>query len=85
MNPTTKLTAQAQVSVPAAVRRQLGLGVGSVLSWEADDDRVIVRRVGQHSSVAIHNKIFPKPPKRKSADAIKAGVRAYMIKRHARG
>jgi antitoxin PrlF len=83
MNATSKLTAQAQVSVPAAVRRKLGLGPGSVLSWESDGDRVIVRRVGLHSSSDIHARLFAKRPKRKSLAELKAGIRKRMIRRHA--
>jgi len=30
----SKLTAQGQISVPAEVRRKLGLGPGSVLEWD---------------------------------------------------
>src|SRR2546425_184099 len=32
----SKLTAQGQVSVPAAVRRRLGVGPGAVLEWAED-------------------------------------------------
>jgi len=32
----SKLTAQGQISVPAVIRKKLGLGPGSVLEW---DDR----------------------------------------------
>lgn len=84
MNATSKLTAQAQVSVPAAVRRKLGLGPGSVLSWESDGDRVIVRRVGLHSSADIHERIFAKRPKRRSIADLKVGIRKNITKRYAR-
>ena len=84
MNATSKLTAQAQVSVPAAVRRKLGLGPGSVLSWESDGDRVIVRRVGLHTSADIHKRLFATRPKRKGNADLKAGVRERMTKRYAR-
>jgi antitoxin PrlF len=84
MTATSKLTAQAQVSVPAAVRRKLGVGPGSVLSWEYDGDRVIVRRIGLYSSADIHDKVFAKRPKPKSVADLKAGIRERMKKRHAR-
>src|SRR5690349_5426920 len=32
----SKITAQGQISVPAEVRRKLGLGPGSVLEWEEE-------------------------------------------------
>ena len=41
----SKLTAQGQISVPARVRRKLGIGPGSVLEWDEDGDRVIVRKL----------------------------------------
>jgi antitoxin PrlF len=43
----TRLTAQGQVSIPAEVRRRLGLTAGSILEWDAEGDRVFVRRVGK--------------------------------------
>ncbi|MGN6730352.1 MAG: AbrB/MazE/SpoVT family DNA-binding domain-containing protein, partial [Candidatus Binatia bacterium] len=30
----SKVTAQGQISVPAEVRRKLGIGPGSVLEWD---------------------------------------------------
>lgn len=84
MNATSKLTAQAQVSVPASVRRKLGLGPGSTLAWEADGDRVTVRRVGMHTSAEIHAALFDKPAPKKTLTELKSGVAAYVRKRHAR-
>lgn len=84
MNATSKLSPQAQVSVPAVVRRKLGLGPGSVLSWEEEGERIVVRRVGLHSSSDIHLKVFATPPKRKSAAQLKRGIRAHIKRRHAR-
>ncbi|HXK28355.1 MAG TPA: AbrB/MazE/SpoVT family DNA-binding domain-containing protein, partial [Candidatus Binatia bacterium] len=39
----SKLTAQGQISVPAEIRKKLGVGPGSVLEWDEKDDEVIVR------------------------------------------
>lgn len=47
----SKLTAQGQISVPAAVRRKLGVGPGSTLEWQEEGDKIIVRRVGRFTSV----------------------------------
>ncbi len=85
MNATSKVTAQAQVSVPASVRRKLGIGPGSVLAWEEDGDRVVVRRVGRHSSAEVHAAVFARNSKRPAPGDVKAAIRAYMRKRHARG
>jgi antitoxin PrlF len=81
----SKLTAQGQISVPAEVRRKLGLGPGAVLEWDEEGGHVIVRRAGRHSSTDIHDAIFAEPPRRaaKAADA-KEGIRKAVRERHAR-
>lgn len=79
----SKVTAQGQVSVPAKVRQRLGVGPGSVLEWDEDGDRVIVRKAGRYSSEDIHRALFSKPPRRRSLEEIKAGVRKALKARHA--
>lgn len=82
----SKLTAQGQISVPAEVRRKLGVGPGSILEWEAQGDQIVVRRAGRHSSEDIHRAVFPKgAPKAASTADMKAGIRGLMKRRHARG
>jgi AbrB family looped-hinge helix DNA binding protein len=80
----SKLTAQGQVSVPAPIRRKLGLAPGAVLEWDADGDQVIVRRVGRHSFADIHTSLFADPPSRKSLAALKAGIARDIRRRHAK-
>lgn len=81
----SKLTAQGQISIPAEVRRKLGLSPGSVLEWDQDGENIVVRRAGKYSSEDIHRALFPKgAPKAKSIEDMKAGVATYMRKRHAR-
>jgi len=46
----SKLPAQGQISVPAEVRRRLGLGPGSVLEWDEQDGEIVVRRATLYSS-----------------------------------
>ena len=85
MNARSKLSPQAQVSVPVEVRRKLGLAPGSVLSWEeGPDGTVLVRRAGLHSSRDIHERLFATPPKPRSDAALKQGIRARMKRKHAR-
>jgi antitoxin PrlF len=82
---TSRVTAQGQISVPAAVRRKLGIGPGSVLEWREDDGKIVVRRAGQFTSEDIHRKLFPDgPPKTRTLAELKDGIRQYMIERHAR-
>jgi AbrB family looped-hinge helix DNA binding protein len=80
----SRLTAQGQISVPAEVRKKLGIGPGSVLEWHERDDEIVVRRVGKHSSVQIHAALFAEGPPPKAPPIAKEGIRAYMRKKHAR-
>jgi AbrB family looped-hinge helix DNA binding protein len=80
---SSKLTAQGQISVPAEVRRKLGLAPGSVLEWEEDGERVVVRRAGAYSSEEIHAALFPQGAPLKSLAELKAGLRRAVVKRHA--
>ena len=79
----SKLTAQGQVSVPAKVRQRLGVGPGSVLEWDEDGDQVVVRKAGRYSSEDIHRALFSRPPRRRTLDDMKNGIRQYMRKRRA--
>lgn len=82
----SKLTAQGQISVPADVRRRLGIGPGSVLEWEAEGDRIVVRRAARFSSDDIHQALFGASKlKSRSVDELKDGIRRYVRKRYARG
>jgi len=81
----SKLTAQGQVSVPATIRQRLGVGPGSVLEWDEDGDRIVVRKAGRYSSEDIHRALFSEPPRRRTVEEMKRGVRQYMKKRHAGG
>lgn len=81
----SKLTAQGQISVPSEVRRRLGVGPGSTITWETDGEQIVVRRLGQYSSEEIHRALFArKKPKAKSLESLKEGIRESMRKRHAR-
>lgn len=81
----SKITAQGQISVPAEVRRELGVRPGSVIEWDREGDHVIVRRAGRYSFDDIHRALFPKrPPKRRTIEEMKLGVRQRARKRFAR-
>jgi AbrB family looped-hinge helix DNA binding protein len=79
----SKVTAQGQVSVPAKVRQRLGVGPGSVLEWDEDGDRVVVRKAGRYSSEDIHRVLFEKTPPRRNLEEMKKGIRRHISKRHA--
>jgi antitoxin PrlF len=81
----SKLTAQGQISVPAEVRRRLGVGPGSVLEWDQDGDAIIVRRATRYTSEDIHHAVFAKgQPRGRTLEELKAGLRRRTQKRHAR-
>jgi len=80
----SKVTAQGQISVPAEVRRKLGIGPGSVLEWDEEGDAVIVRKAARYSSEYIHRAIFPKgTPTPKKLEDFDKGLRRYMKNKHA--
>jgi AbrB family looped-hinge helix DNA binding protein len=82
----SKLTAQGQISVPAEVRKKLGVGPGSVLEWDEQDDQVVVRRAGRYTSEDVHSALFPEAvAKERGSVDVKAAIRKYIRRRHARG
>ncbi len=80
----SKLTSQAQISVPAEVRRKLGIGPGAVLEWDEEDGRIVVRRAGRYTFEDVHKALFARPPKSRSVAEMKAGVRRHIKRKHAR-
>jgi len=79
----SKLTAQGQISVPAEVRQRLGVGPGSVLEWDEQDDQVIVRRAGRYTSEEVHRALFPEGEPRGRVPDVKEAIRKYVRKKHA--
>jgi AbrB family looped-hinge helix DNA binding protein len=82
--PHSKITAQGQISVPAEIRRKLGVGPGSVLEWEDEGDRVVVRRAARYSSEDIHRAVFATAPKPRTSDELKDAIAEHLRKKHAR-
>ena len=80
----SKLTAQGQISVPAKIRQKLGVGPGSVLEWDDEGDRVVVRRAGRYSSEDVYRSLFSVPPKPKTLGELKDGIRRHIKSRRAR-
>ena len=80
----SRITAQGQISVPADVRKRLGVGPGSILEWEFADGHVVVRRAGTYSSVYIHETLFPTPPRPRTIEEIDEGIARHLRKKHAR-
>lgn len=78
----SRITAQGLVSVPAKVRQRLGVGPGSVLEWDEEGDRVVVRKGGRYSSEDIHRALFPTTPRRRPIGKMKKGRSGHLRKRH---
>ncbi len=80
----SRVTAQGQISVPAEIRRKLGIGPGSVLEWEEDGEQVVVRRAARFSSEDIHRALFAKRPKARKLEELKQSIARRAKAKHAR-
>ncbi|HTS70959.1 MAG TPA: AbrB/MazE/SpoVT family DNA-binding domain-containing protein [Terriglobia bacterium] len=81
----SKVTAQGQISVPAEVRRRLGVRPGSVLEWHEEERKIVVRRSGHSDWDDVLRALFPDgPPKPRALGELKQTIRRYVSKRHAR-
>lgn len=80
----SKLTSQGQISIPAPVRRKLGVGPGSVIEWDERGDEIVVRRAGKHSSLEVHAALFGTMAPKQARVEVKEGVRTYIRNKHAR-
>jgi antitoxin PrlF len=71
--------------VPTDVRRKLGVGPGSVLEWEEEDGKIVVRRAGRFTFDDIHRALFGnQQPEPKTLDELKEGIQQYIRSKHAR-
>jgi antitoxin PrlF len=71
----SKVTAQGQISVPAEVRKRLGIVPGSVIEWDEDGGKIVVRRKGKYTSEDIRKALFPDgPPKPASLKEMKEAI-----------
>ena len=85
MIATSRVTQQGQVSVPAEIRRRMGVSAGTLLEWHEEQGLVSVRRAGRYTSQDIHDALFGEhPPSPKTLVQIEQGPRLYVKKRHAR-
>ncbi len=80
----SKITAQGQISVPAEIRRKLGVGPGSVLDWEAREGEVVVRRSGKYSFADIRKTLFPHGPPEGPPVDVKKAIAEHIRRKHAR-
>lgn len=80
----SRITSQGQVSVPAEVRKALGVGPGETIVWTEEDGKVVVKRAGSSTLLDLHKAAFPNgPPKGPPVD-VKEAIRTYIRRKHAR-
>jgi AbrB family looped-hinge helix DNA binding protein len=82
--PKSKITAQGQISVPAEIRRKLGVGPGSALEWVEEDGKIVVKRAGSFTSADLHKAAFPDGPPSGPPVDVKKAIAEYVRKRYAR-
>ena len=63
----SKLTAQGQISVSTEIQRRLGIRPGSLLEWEQEGEKIVVRRAGRYSSEDVH----------RAADVVEAALQHF--------
>jgi AbrB family looped-hinge helix DNA binding protein len=81
----SKVTTQGQISVPAEIRRRLGVGPGSILEWDEEGEEIVVRRLGRYSWEDVHRAVFPDgPAKPRTLAELTQGIRQHVRERHAR-
>jgi len=81
----SKITSQGQISVPADIRRRLGVGPGSILDWEEDDGKIVLRRAGKYTFEDIHRALFGnKKPKPITVKQMDEAIAKYMREKHGR-
>jgi antitoxin PrlF len=80
----SRLTVQGQISVPAEVRKKLGLAPGSVIEWGEEEGKIVVRRAGGATWDDVHHAVFPEgpPSSAKTAQQMDEGIREHMRKKH---
>lgn len=82
---TSRITAQGQISIPAKIRKKLGLGPGSIIEWDESGDEIVVRRAGRYSFEDINKMLFPEgPPEPVSVEEMDEAIRTHIRKKHAR-
>jgi len=80
-----KITAQSQISLPAEIRKKLGVGPGNFVEFEERDGQIFLRKVGRYTFADIHAALFPDgPPKPRTLEELREGIREHMRKKHAR-
>lgn len=86
MKVFSKVTSQGQISVPAEVRRKLGLGAGSSLEWVESENGYQVKRATKYTFDDIRAVLrAEKEPGAKTDEELDEAAALYVQEQHARG
>lgn len=81
----SRVTSQNQTSVPAAVRKELGIQPGTTLEWQVRGGKATVRRVRSVTFEDIHRVLFPEgPPKPHTIEEMDEGIAEAIRERYER-
>jgi hypothetical protein len=56
----------------------------TVLEWDEEGERIVVRRAGRYSSEDLHAALFEETPAPRTLEELKEGVKRHVKARHAR-
>ena len=80
----SKLTAKGRTTVPAEIRKRLGVAAGTLLEWVEKDGEIIVRRARKSSWRDVRKILFPDgPPAPAPLDELSEGRRRYVRRKQA--
>jgi antitoxin PrlF len=80
---TSKITSQGQVSIPAEVRKLLGVEPGATVEWDQDGDRIVVRRTGKYTFGDIRRIVFGNRKfRRRSLKELNEGKAEYIREKY---
>jgi antitoxin PrlF len=81
----SRITAQGQITIPAAVRKELGLVPGSTVEWDKDGEKIVIRRKGKYTFADMRRILFGgKKPRRVSLKQMNEAKARYASERYAR-
>jgi len=81
--PITTLTSKGQMTLPKAVRDQLGLQAGDRLDVVIEGDHIVIRPKSLHISDIVS--FLPAPKRARSIEEINEAIAAAAIERGLRG
>ena len=71
--------------MPAEVRKKLGVGPGSLLQWDEEEGKVVIRRAGRFSCQDMQTALFPEgPPAPLSPADLEASIARHIKAKHGR-